>query len=101
MFLLGSIVFTRSRDSQTEQIVIEPEAGVGVRDHDGGVVDSQKQPVACVLPLGIAFALRELQDLHRMFIGVFEIESLDAARIFVPIWQTLRSRGSVLNFVLP
>src|SRR6266849_6134763 len=101
MLLLGSIVFARSRDSQAEQIVIEPKTGVGVGDHDGGVVDSQKQPVACVLPPGITFTLGELQNLHGMFIGVFEVESLDAARVFVPIRQTLRARGSVLDFVLP
>src|SRR5713226_6547755 len=53
------------------------------------------------MPLGIALTIRELQNLHGVFIGVFEVESLDATRVFVPIRQPLRSRGGVLDFVLP
>src|SRR5712692_1194920 len=101
MFLLGAIVFACSRDSQTEQLAIELEAGVGVGDHDGGVVDPQKEPVVGALPLRSTFTIGELQNLHGMFVGVFEIESLDSARVFVPIRQPLRTRGGVLNFVLP
>src|SRR6266852_6028037 len=52
------------------------------------------------MPLGIAFTLGELQNLHGMFIGVFEVESFDAARVFVPIRQSLRTGGGVLDFIL-
>ncbi len=52
------------------------------------------------MPLGIAFTIGELQNLHGMFIGVFEVESFDAARVFVPIRQLLRTGGGVLDFIL-
>src|SRR6266404_745246 len=52
------------------------------------------------MPLGIAFTLGELQNLHRMFIGVSEVESFNAARVFVPIRQPLRTGGGVLDFIL-
>src|SRR6266446_2425965 len=52
------------------------------------------------MPPGIAFTLRELQNLYGMFIGVFEVESFDAARIFVPIRQPLWAGGGVFDFVL-
>jgi len=75
MFLLGAIVFARSCDSQPEQIAIEPEAGIRIGDHDGGVVDSQKQPVARVLPPGIAFPSGNWRISTGVFIRVFEVES--------------------------
>src|SRR5437016_5929343 len=52
------------------------------------------------MPLGIAFTLGELQNLHGMFIGVFEVESFNAARVFVPIRQPLRTGGGVLDSIL-
>src|SRR5713226_2581950 len=52
------------------------------------------------MPLGIAFTVGELQNLHGMFIGVFEVESSDAARVVVPIRQPLRTGGGVLDFIL-
>src|SRR6266849_6573959 len=52
------------------------------------------------MPLGIAFTLGKLKNLHGMFIGVFEVESFDAARVFVPIRQPLRTGGGVLDFIL-
>ena len=52
------------------------------------------------MPFRVALAVRKLQNLHGMFVGVLEIESLDACGVFVPIRQALRAGRGVLHFVL-
>src|SRR5712692_4622383 len=52
------------------------------------------------MPFGIAFALGELENLDGVLIGVLKVESFDAARVFVPIRQPLRTGGGVLDFIL-
>src|SRR5262249_48013272 len=52
------------------------------------------------LPLRVALAFRELQNLQGVSVGVFEIKSFDPACILVPIWQPLRPGRSVLDFML-
>jgi hypothetical protein len=43
---------------------------------------------------------RELQNLKRMTIRVFEIERFDSRRVLVPIGKPLRACGYVLDVIL-
>jgi len=63
------------------------------------MIDAKKQFVF-LLPLLIAFAFRELQDLEPMLVRIAEVERLDAAGVLVPVGQTLWSGRSVFDFVL-
>jgi len=62
MLLLSSIILTLARDLEAQQIAIELQTRVGIRDHDSGVVDAKKQPVTWPMPFWIPFAFRKLQD---------------------------------------
>src|SRR5271166_5083863 len=101
VFLLCSVVFALSGNSQTEQIAVELEACIRVRDGDGRVIDPEKQAVIVAMPFRISLALWKLEDFNRVLIRILKVKSLDPTGIFVPIGQALRSRGGVFNLVLP
>ena len=85
VFLLCSVVFALSGNSQTEQIAVELEACICVRDRDGRVIDPEKQAVSPAMPLRISLALWKLEDFNRVLIRILKVEGLDPTRILVPI----------------
>src|SRR5947207_3081211 len=99
MLLLGAVIFALAGYLHAEHIAIEPQAGLRVRDDDRGVIYSQKQFVRRAVPLRITLIRRERQDLKEMAVGIAKIESLNAARLLVPVGKTLRTGGCVLYFV--
>ena len=60
MILFGAVIFTFAGHAETQKITIEPETGVGVGNDDGGMIDSEEQPVAVLVPLGVALAFGEV-----------------------------------------
>ena len=64
------------------------------------MIDPEEQAVACLVPLRGTFAFREFKNFDRMLVGVFEVERLDTGGILVPVGQSLRPRGSVLDVIL-
>src|SRR5579885_1363937 len=100
MLLLGSVILALSGHAQAEQVAIEPQAGFGIGDRNGGVVYSEEQTIALPVPFGIPFVFGELQDFERMLVRILEIERLDSSGIFVPIRQPLGTGRRILDFVL-
>src|ERR1044072_899256 len=99
MFLLGAVVLTAARDVQTQSIAIKLQTRFSVAHNYCRVIDSQKQPVL-LLPLPITFTRRELQNLQPVLVRIPEVKSLDAARVLVPVGQTLWTSRRVFDFVL-
>ena len=54
-------------------------------------------PRAPLVPLRVALAWRELQDLEVIAVRVAEVEGLDAAGVRVPVRQALRAARGVLD----
>ena len=98
--LLGSVVGAVASHAKPKRVPIEPQARVRIGDDNRRVVDAEKQPAFGCLPLRVAFAGGELQDLERMTVGVLEVERLDSARRDVPIREPLRLGRCVLDLVL-
>jgi len=65
------------------------------------LVDTQEEPGRWVDATWDRFAVGELQNLHGMFIGVFEVESLDAARVFVPSGRRCGPEEACSTLFLP
>src|SRR5215510_9351301 len=99
MFLLCAVVFARAGDVQTECVAIKLQTRLSIADNNRGMIDTKKKLVF-LLPLLITLTLRKLQDLEPMLVRIAKVESFDAARVLVPIRQTLWTSGSMLHFVL-
>src|SRR5690348_3939094 len=52
------------------------------------------------MPLGVAFAVREMQHFERMAVGIAKIESFNAAGVLVPVGEPLRSGRCMFDLVL-
>src|ERR671924_1133131 len=63
------------------------------------MIDTQKKPPVRLLPLWIAFARWKVDELQIVAVRILEVESLDASRCFVPIWNPLRAGGGMLYFM--
>src|SRR6185436_13866303 len=100
MLLFCSVVFARAGDAQAKRVSIELQTCFCITNDDRGVIDSQKQSVF-LLPLLITLAFRELQNLKPVFVRIAEVESLNAGRVLIPIRQTLWTRRSMFDLVLP
>src|SRR6185436_9849633 len=98
MFLLGPVVFTRAGDAETKRVAIKFQTRLSISHDDRGVIDPEKKLVL-TLPLLIAFTGRELQDLEPVLVGIAKVKCLDAARVFVPVGQTLWTSGSMFDFI--
>jgi hypothetical protein len=85
MLLLGAEILAGAGDAQSEQIVVEALAGVGVRHDDGGVVDAEEQTSVVCMPSGSAFARRKGEQLQIVAVRVAEIESFDACGVWIPV----------------
>src|SRR5689334_2875529 len=90
--LLGTIVLTFSCHMHPEQVTVELKARLGIADNDGSVIDAQEQPAIRFVPLRIAFALWEPEDLERMSIGITEVKGSNPTGSFVPLREPLRAR---------
>src|SRR5215469_10726080 len=90
VLLLGSVVFTLSGYAHSEQVAIEPEAGVRVPHDDGGMVNAEEELICVAMPLLQTLVWRKLQNLHRVLIRILKIERRDARRILVPVRKPLR-----------
>src|SRR5215469_18976517 len=90
MLLLGAIVFALTGDPHAQQIAIKTQACFCVTHHNGGVIDTEEKLVRRPVPFFSSLIRRELQNLERMTIRVFEIESLDSRCLRVPIGKALR-----------
>lgn len=104
VLLLGPPVLALARDPQPEDIAVEPEAPLGVADHDRGVVEAQEEPVSRAgetVPAWVSLARGERDQLEEVPVGIAEVESFDAARVRVPVGKALRARGGVPHPVLP
>src|SRR3954447_11080426 len=99
--LLGTVILALARDLHPQPVPIELQAGLCVSNDDRGVIYSQKQAIRRGVPLRIALARREPQDLQRMPVRIAKIERADAARVEVPDRQKLRPRRRMLHLVLP
>src|SRR6266567_9574778 len=64
MLLLGSVVLALSGHMHSEQVAVEPDAGVGIPHHDCRMVNAEKQPVCGAVPLLQTLVWRKLQYLH-------------------------------------
>ena len=85
VFLLCSVVFALSGHPQTEQIAVELEACICVRDGDGRMIDPEKEAFTAAMPFRISLALWKLEDFNRVLIRILKIKSLDATGTLVPI----------------
>src|SRR6185369_5628267 len=99
MFLLCAVVLARAGDAQAECVAIKLQTRLGVADDDRGVIDAKKQFVF-LLPLLLAFAFRELQNLEPVLVRVSKVKRFDAARVLVPVRQALWASRGVFDFVL-
>src|SRR4051812_21458813 len=87
MLLLCAVVLAFAGNAHAQQITIETQACFGVAHHNCRVIDAEKQVSANAVPFRIALVWRELQDLQRMSVRIFEVESADASGAFVPLRQ--------------
>src|SRR6266478_1143151 len=62
------------------------------------MVDSEEQAAVVPMPLGRALVRWEREDLQIVAVWVSKVERLDASRIGIPIRQTLRACGRMLDF---
>src|SRR5947208_11990352 len=99
MLLFRAVVLTAALDAYPQNVPIKFQTLISTADHDRSVVDAQEKFVARSMPLRIALAFRKLQDLEVMPIGVAKVEGLDAAGVFVPVGQPLRTSRSMFHFV--
>src|SRR5215510_13683960 len=99
MFLLGAVVLAGAGDVQTECVSIKLQTRFGIADKDRGMIDTEKQLVL-PLPLLSTLAFRELENFEPVLVRIAKVKSLDAARVLVPIRQTLWTSGSMFDFVL-
>src|SRR6266496_1002880 len=51
------------------------------------------------MPLPVTLSYRELQDLQRMAIRVFEVECANSGSVLVPLWQALRRQRCGLDMI--
>src|SRR5262245_4732457 len=98
MFLFSTEIFAFASFAQTQQIAVEPETRVRVRNPDGSMIDPKKQLVSFLLPARIPFAGREINDLQVVLIWISKIERLDSGRGFNRCGQGLWPGGNELNF---
>src|SRR6185369_4483947 len=99
MLLFCAVVLARTCDMEAERVSIELQTRFRIANDDCGVIDTKKQPVF-LLPLLIALALGELQNLEPVFVWIAKVECLDAAGVLVPIGQTLWTTRRMFDFVL-
>src|SRR5439155_15981913 len=97
MFLFSPEIFALARSAQSEQVAIKLQAGVGIRDPDRSVVDSEEQLVGFFLPAWIAFARRKINHLEVMLVGIAKIERFDSGSSFNRAWQRLWTRRNELH----
>src|SRR5262249_21808874 len=98
MLLLSPEVVALSRHTQTKQVVIEPEALTGARNHDGSVVDPEKESIRGV-PARFPLVGRKLEDLEGVTIGIPEVEGPNARRVRNRGRQELRTGRRVAHVV--
>src|SRR6266496_1563176 len=92
VFLFGTVVFAFPGYMHAENVAVELQASIRIRNHDRSVVDAQKQLFARAVPLLRTLARRKMQDLDLMSVSIFEIERGDSTGILVPVRQKLRAR---------
>ena len=73
----------------------------GITHYDGGVIDTQEQSSAGVVPLRQALARGKGEHLEIVAVRVTEIKRFDSSRVRVPVRQTLRTTRSMLNVEAP
>jgi len=88
-FLLWPIVLAATHHSKAERVSIARQAPLGVRHHDRGVINAEKQPVGRPVPTRIALVRGEPEDLEEVAIGISEVERADPAGVRVPVRQPL------------
>src|SRR6266849_412378 len=101
MFLLGAIVLAFSGDAHSQEIAVEPEAGIGIPYHDGSVIDAHRELIGRTVPFLQTLVGRKLQYFDGMSVRILEIERRDAGSILVPVGKALRPGGGVRDLVLP
>src|SRR6516165_3692867 len=84
MLLLRTPVLAFSSNREAEDVAPEVQTCVGVGDHDGRVVDAEKES-ALGLPPWLPLARRKLEDFQGVAIRVLEVEGTNPARRWVPI----------------
>src|ERR1700757_4763618 len=101
MFLFIAIIFACACDLHAKYVKIEAEAGIGIADCNGGVIDAKKEIAILTLPPEISLACREMDHLKDMIVRIMEIEGLNAACMLVPRRQGLRTARDMANAILP
>ena len=82
-------------ERKAQHIAVKPKARLGVGDADGGMI----KPFGLarwnlgLVPARIPFFRRELEQLQRVSVGIFELEGLNASGRWIPIRQCLRGTG--------
>src|SRR5438132_14386352 len=90
-FLLCSLSLALAGHAHSQQVAVKLQAGVGVPHHDGRVIDAEEQFAVLPIPFFSALIRRELKNLNRMLVWIFEIEGGDAGCVFVQVRESLRS----------
>src|ERR1041385_2366940 len=99
MFLLGAVVLAAACYAETKCVAIKLQTRFGVTNDNCRMIDSKKQFVF-ILPLLIALTFGKLKNLEPVLVRIAEVKRFDAARILVPVGQTLWTSRSMFYFVL-
>src|SRR6266404_9667978 len=97
MLLFDTEVFALTGNAKSEQVAIKGQALVGVRNHDGRVVNPEKHVRTSLLPLRIALSRREENNFEHMVFRVAEVKRLDPCRALIPHRERLRSSRNMLH----
>src|SRR5438094_10615312 len=89
MLLRCSIILALAGHAHSEQVAVELEASLGVPHHDGRVIDAEEKFAGRPAPFFWALIRRELQDLHGMLIGIFELECEGTGCVLVLVRKSL------------
>lgn len=62
MLLLGSAILALTRETHAEQVPVKSQAVFRARHRYGGVIDTEKQSIALLLPARVAFLGRKIDE---------------------------------------
>src|SRR5947207_2794635 len=101
MLLFGTVVLARTGHAHSQGVPVEMQTPFGITHYDGGVIDTQEQSSAGVVPFRQALARGKGEHLEIVAVRVMEIKRFDSSRVQVPVRQTLRTTRSMLNVEAP
>src|SRR5438132_1717486 len=85
MLLFGTVVLARTGHAHSQGVPVEMQTPFGITHYDGGVIDTQEQSSAGVVPLRQALARGKGEHLEIVAVRVTEIKRFDSSRVRVPV----------------